>query len=88
MPEVGLWVCFKNGLLWRQIAWLGFPFLAASVYGGSIPGHVLGMAIAGMVLGSLPVLGMILRCCLAFGDSFVAGVGDHSFALLRGLIGF
>jgi hypothetical protein len=51
-------------------------------------GSVAVMAIAGMVFGSLPVLGMILRCCLAFGDSFVAGVGDHSFALLRGLIGF
>jgi len=34
------------------------------------------MAMAGMVLGSLPVLGMISRCCLAFGFSFVARVGD------------
>jgi hypothetical protein len=34
------------------------------------------MAIAGMVLGSLPVLGVISRCCLAFGFSFVARVGD------------
>ena len=67
-------------LVWviHSLAWLR----------GLMGGSVAVMAIAGMVFGSLPVLGMILRCCLAFGDSFVAGVGDHSFALLRGLIGF
>ena len=43
---------------------------------GLMGGSVAVMAIAGMVFGSLPVLGMILRCCLAFGFSFVARVGD------------
>ena len=79
-----LWGCiFRLAFFGVRLLWVGFPFLDAWVDGGSMPGHVWGtlvvfrfMAMAGMVLGSLPVLGMISHCCLAFGFSFVAPVGD------------
>jgi hypothetical protein len=52
-----------------RLLWAGFPFLAASVYGGSIPGHVLGT-----LMGLWPWLAWSL---------FVAGHG-RDFALLFG----